>query len=90
MSDRAWLFPWPEPRRDTVYGADDGPAEMLEFEFSGARFRVTPTDLVALTSGRVRFQVECVTCGVEVHPATTGTSILIEQHAEEAHGWRRR
>lgn len=42
--------------------------------------RMTPTDLRGIDSGRVRYRVECLTCRVVVHEATTGPIRAVEQH----------
>jgi hypothetical protein len=41
-------------------------------EVNGLSFRVTATGQGALHSGRMTYQVVCLTCHVEVHEATTG------------------
>lgn len=46
-------------------------------------FRVTPTLEVGFHTGRRRYKVECVTCEVMLHEATTGPSERIEQHMRE-------
>ncbi len=46
-------------------------------------FRLTATKQTAFHSARRRFRVECNTCGVVVHPATTGPKWNIERHMRE-------
>jgi hypothetical protein len=44
---------------------------------------ITATDKVGINSGRTRYRVECRTCDVVVHSATTGPEIRQRQHLEE-------
>lgn len=41
---------------------------------------VCPTSLTGIDSGRVRYRVECLTCGVICHEATTAPHIRVQEH----------
>src|SRR5262249_28733735 len=74
-----WPFPWPQPR--SAYDSN-GPAEATDVVLRHA-YRVTPTDEMAINTGRRRFRVECLTCEETLHEATTGTSSRILAHEEQ-------
>ena len=81
MSDLA--IPWERP--GSVYQSD-GPAETVTFETPlGIWFRVSPTQLRGVDTGRVRFRVECLTCGEIVHEATTGSTFNVKSHLSSRH-----
>jgi len=44
------------------------------------RMSITPTELRGMNSGRIRYRVECWTCGVVVHEATTGPQHMVAGH----------
>lgn len=54
--------------------------QTAEVSENGHEFRVTATHLVGWNTGRRRYRVECVTCGIEVHEATTGPESLVNSH----------
>lgn len=78
-------FPWPEP---TSLYDDDGPhtPDPVKFEAQGHRFLVQacPLHMMAPDTMRTRYRVECLSCGVLLHEATTGASIRVEQHLEKS------
>lgn len=43
-------------------------------------FKITTTDKDGINTGRRRYRVECTTCAVEVHPATTGPMQMADMH----------
>lgn len=51
--------------------------------------RVIATDLFGVDSGRRRYRVECHTCQVVVHEATTGPVIRVKEHLEGVKGYER-
>lgn len=51
--------------------------------------RITPTTLFGVDSGRRRYRVECHTCQVVVHEATTGPDIRVKEHLEGVKGYER-
>lgn len=72
-------LPW---KKSTSIYDDDGPAESVEFEVEGHRFKVKPTELVGCDTFRRRYWVECLTCNEVLHEATTSATILVKQHIE--------
>lgn len=82
----AWPWPWPQPA--SVWD-DAGPSEPLVVDFAGASYWVAPTNETGVHTGRRRYRVECLRCCEELHEGTTSPRCMIEQHATEAHGWRR-
>ena len=80
MSDEELDLPWEKPA--SVYG-DDGPAKEVTFEIRGHRMRVAPCSALAPNTLRTRFHVECLSCDVLVHHATTGASRRVKDHLRE-------
>lgn len=80
-----WEFPWKQTFE--VYDTD-GPTETTAFELAGVRYVVTPTKDKGIHTGRTRFKVECLTCPVLIHEATTGPSVRVRDHHRERHGGR--
>lgn len=73
-AELALELPWKPPEGvDSIYKSD-GPPERMDFTLGGIRLRVVPTHLSGVHTGRRRYEVDCLTCGVVVHPATTGAS----------------
>jgi len=56
------------------------PGDSTEVVVDGHAMRITATDHTVLHSGRRRYVVECVTCGILVHPATTGPRSNVDYH----------
>lgn len=79
-------LPWEEP--DSHYG-DDGPhyAKEIEFVIAGARMRVSATDMIAPSTMRTRYKVECLTCEAVLHRGTTGATDRCTSHLKDDHGW---
>lgn len=49
----------------------------------GHTFRIRATSELGCDTGRRRYRVECVTCSVLVHEATTGPQCMAEYHVRE-------
>lgn len=65
------------------------PGNTAAIEEQGHLFHVTATKLDGFHSGRRRYIVECVTCKVTIHPATTGPRQNIAYHLKHPSepGW---
>jgi hypothetical protein len=74
-------IPWPVAKN--VYG-NDGPEDEVTFSLRGHALRVWPTPARGVHSGRIRYHVECITCGKVIHKATTGPRHLCWQHVKES------
>jgi len=72
-------IPWPKPA--TMYH-DNGPTKPTLLEVRGHTFEILPTKEAGFHSGRRRYLVECATCGVTVHEATTGPAENMVMHLE--------
>ena len=79
-------IPWPLPAN--VYADSGPPSGCAEFESEGVRWRVTATSKRGCDTGRVRYEVRCLTCGCVVHEATTGPQGWMEAHLHREHGWQ--
>lgn len=87
VSDPAWPFSWRRPisSYDTdgpLLKAGDEHRETVE----GVEFVLVGTGATGIHTGRDRFQVTCVRCGMELHARTTGPSHHIRWHLRERHG----
>jgi hypothetical protein len=60
---------------------------MIENQLNGHMIVVSDTNEYGIHSGRRRQRVECRTCGVLVHPATTGPDAQIRAHIERGEYW---
>ena len=76
------LGPWPRPK--SAYD-DDGPISTVQLAVSGVQFRVVPSGIRGLNSGRMRFMIECLSCPKLVHRATTSAVAQIDTHLREQH-----
>jgi hypothetical protein len=56
------------------------PGNTAEIVEQGHTFHVTATRETGFHTGRRRYTVECVSCKVLVHPATTGPKHNIQYH----------
>lgn len=80
-------LPWRKP----ISGYDsDGPRgpecnDIAEFDLDGVQFRVSVTPVMAPTTMRTRYCVECLDCSMVLHPATTGTSWHLRYHMQLRH-----
>lgn len=77
--------PWDEPTG--IYADAGPPSGCAEFTAEGVRWQVVATAQVGCDTGRRRYLVRCVDCGVVVHEATTGPRGWMEQHLWREHGW---
>lgn len=51
-----------------------------KFTCDGHTFHVFPTDEFGMHTGRRRYRIECSTCGVTVHEATTSWGAMVDMH----------
>lgn len=56
------------------------PGDLREFSEGGHVFRVTATYELGCDTGRRRYRVECLSCSVVVHEATTGPIQNVDFH----------
>lgn len=69
-----------------LVGAD--PGAHREDRILGHMIAITATCLGGIHSGRRRYMIGCVTCGVLIHEATTGPAWNIERHIAHEAGER--
>ena len=69
------------PYDDDIDGLAVG--QSRDFTHDGHHMRVTAVRATGFHSGRRRYLVECLTCAVVVHEATTGAVYNMERHAQE-------
>lgn len=79
-------LPWEKPAGPNSHYSDDGPCISVTFKISDVRMRVGPTNLLAPSTLRTRFKVECLTCDEVVHRGTTGATVRVESHLKHVHG----
>lgn len=60
------------------------PGETCDVTSRGHKFRITATTQTGFHSDRRRYRVECLSCELEVHKATTGPWQQIDFHLREA------
>lgn len=70
-----------KPKRKTTAESD---ATVEHFWIAGLCFGVQATGLCGADSGRMRYKVDCGSCGI-VHEATTGPGHVIRGHLENSH-----
>lgn len=78
--DKEWRFPWKEPFG--IYDTD-GPDGKAEFVLDGHKFLVSATGDDGVHTSRNRYRVECLTCGLMLHPNTTGPSSRVKSHLRD-------
>ncbi len=76
---KSWPWPWPEP----VGLGNNGPAEPLEVRVDGCTLRISPTDQRGCDSGRIRYRVECLSCGTLVHEGSTSAPAQVNAHLRD-------
>lgn len=72
----------------SIYTEDEPYASMLtgatrREQHGNCLIDITATGETGINTGRRRFRVHCSTCGVLVHPATTGPDQLAEVHLRD-------
>lgn len=80
---RQHKYPWPKPGPNMYY--DNGPQAAVVFERDGVRLAVAPTGEIGCNTARRRYLVVCVSCGLVLHPATTGPAHYLDAHLDEKH-----
>lgn len=87
------LLGWPKPK-DHYHS--DGPPEDIDNPLGFYTFKIgdkqgrmseiimqiNATGDIGSSTGRMRWHVECLTCGEVIHPATTGGASRMEHHLE--------
>ncbi len=76
-----WRMPWPEPISHYDSGAPMD--RTVVFALDGRTFSVSPTKYEGCDTGRMRFRVECLTCGCVMHDRTTCPAGYIESHLKD-------
>lgn len=71
-----------DPFEDAIPGMKPGDSVLRASE--DHLFKITATNEVGCDSGRRRYRVECQTCRVLVHEATTGPQHMMRYHVRDA------
>lgn len=71
-------LPWLKPK--TTFDNDGAECHVT---IDGHVFSVQATGRSAIYSGRMRWRVECTTCGTVIHPGSTSARVQIERHLED-------
>lgn len=70
-----------DPFEDALPGLEIGDDRPLRI--GDHVFRLVATERVGCHSGRRRYRVECLTCGVVVHPGSTGPGHMARRHLRD-------
>ena len=70
-----------DPFEDALPGMHVGDERSLQLD--GHTFRVVATRHVGCDTGRRRYRVECLTCAIVVHEATTGPFSMARGHLRD-------
>lgn len=83
MTNKTVKVPWSKPK--SIYHDDGPPMDKLEFTLHDVKFRVKRAGVRGIRTLRDRFQVDCLTCDMLVHEATTSATLNVKYHLFDAH-----
>lgn len=73
------------PVPSVYHSTGPGPDTDTFIYLNDVEFRVKSTNKRGFHTDRLRYRVDCVTCNVIVHEATTGVAFNVRDHLRERH-----